>query len=82
MDRIPFGFAVAAALLLGTPAAAQKAASPEQRATAGAPEQAKAAAELKVELAERRDTDQPVVTKRPRAARVTSCRCGDIATQQ
>ena len=81
MDRSPFGFAVAAALLLGTPAAAQKAASPDQRATAGAPE-AKPAAELKVELAERRDTDQPVVTKRPRAARVTSCRCGDIATQQ
>ena len=81
MDRSPFGFAVAAALLLGTPAAAQKAASPDQRATAGAPE-AKPAAELKVELAERRDTDQPVVTKRPRAARVTSCRCGDVASQQ
>ena len=82
MDRSPFGFAVAAALLLGTPAAAQKAPSPDQHPTVEAREQAKPASELKVELAERRDTDQPVVTKRPRAARVTTCRCGDIASQQ
>lgn len=82
MDRSPFPIAVAAALLLGTPAAAQKTPPAGQRPVVEAPEQAKPASELKVELAERRDPGQQAVTKRPRAARVTTCRCGDLASQE
>lgn len=82
-----FGAAVAAALMLVSPAAAQQA--PTAAAQPAAQPSAEASTptaerptDLKVELAERRESDAPVITKRPRAVRTTTCRCGDPASQQ
>ena len=84
MIRSPFAIAVIAALLLGSPAAAQQSPAHEQQPspanTAG--ETPPRPAELKVELAERRDADAPVIAKKRRAVRVSRCRCGNLASQQ
>jgi hypothetical protein len=86
MDARSFAIVAAAALCLGAPAAAEPAgALPAPKA-----EQPKAIdtvtlkpADIEVQLAERVEAKSPaIVAKRPRAARVTTCRCGDPASSQ
>lgn len=86
MDTRSHYFAIAAALLIASPAAAQQ----QQQQPAEEPEKApqlKVAddedlvVKASVQLAERPATSETAVPKRPRAARVTTCRCGDPSAQ-
>lgn len=84
MDRRHFGLAFATALLIASPAIAQEPvpakadkmpqSQAEQVESLGSPD-------APVQLAERADAEQPPLVKRPRAARVTTCRCGDPSAQ-
>lgn len=75
----------AAALAFGYPAAAEPTAA-QARADAAAKVELKAEpkpAERELQLAQREDLKQPAAApKRPRAARASSCRCGDLSSQQ
>lgn len=85
MDMRHFTIAAAIALLTVTPAAAKEPAAPatadksprskvEQPDSLGTPE-------TPVKLAEASKADEPAAPKRRRAARVTTCRCGDPSVQ-
>lgn len=74
----------AAALAIGYPAAAEPTA-PDARAHAAAKVELKAEAkpaELELQLAHREDLKQPAAAPKRRAARASSCRCGDLSSQQ
>ncbi|MDQ3245662.1 MAG: hypothetical protein M3Q52_01970 [Pseudomonadota bacterium] len=75
----------AAAFAFDYPAAAEPIATekPGQAAPKVEPKAELNPAELELELAQRGHLTQPAVApKRPRAARASSCRCGDLASQQ
>lgn len=88
MDRRSHYIAIAAAVLIGSPAIAQQPQAQPQLAETSAkppliePDEAKElVSKASVQLAERSDADDPAVPKRRRAARVTTCRCGDPSAQ-
>lgn len=85
MDGRIIAILAAAAFGLGYPAAAEPiaTATPGQAAPKVEPKAQPKPAELELQLAQRGDLKQPAVApKRPRAARASSCRCGDLASQQ
>jgi hypothetical protein len=82
MAKSPFRLAVLAALLLGSPAAAQPptAQQPQQLADAPQDQATQSTVRPKVEIAARNDEDAAAVVKRARTARISTCRCGGTAS--
>lgn len=84
MDRRSFGIAVTM-FWLASAATAQQPAAVETAKTPAAKVEETAklkAVEAPIQLAERLDAAQPAVPAKKRVARVTTCRCGDPASQQ
>jgi hypothetical protein len=84
MAKGAFRLAVFAALLLGSPAAAQHATARQPQQLTGAPQDqaTQSTVSPKVEIAARNDDDAPAAIKRQRTVRISSCRCGDIASHK
>ena len=85
MDGRILAILAAGVLGFGCPAAAQSVAADraEKDAPDVEPKPQLKQAELELQLAQRGDLKEPAAAvKRPRAARASSCRCGDLASQQ
>ena len=85
MDARTLAILAASGVCLAAPAVAEQGASPvAAKAPQVKPQEVMTLkpAELEVQLAERAEAKPPVAAPKRRAARVTTCRCGDLASQQ
>lgn len=87
MDTRSHCLAIAAALLIASPAVAQQqqpaqlAEGAEKPPRLNSEEAEDLVAKASVQMADHGETIEPAAPKRRRAARVTTCRCGDPSAQ-